>query len=451
MNPADAANLSGVATVYVENLHDAKPINQQDLKSIILDALNFVDENEEKLNLLENLREPYLFTSADLLQILEVTLSTKTRLEMINMIGPRLLDPKSKMLELTGRFRFAEDKLTVEEILKARAQTLNATALQQQQQQTSAMGGRGGSILGQGGGRGRGGSSRGRGAGRAGRGSLTPSVNMDTNKKPSKDQQSLTPVLEKEPVTPLPAAAVATTSTVATTQNATTVAGGSTVKGNDASSLAEKSGVGVPVAEAVVVVMEKEKEEKQPEISPEESSRGSSPSNTTGTTSTSSSSNNTTTSNNNSVSQIRPSSTCSTGTATGTGAGATPVTAAAAAVDKVDKPVADSPPPSQQQMQRRNSREMARPVSLHRRNSPDKYAAAFAPKRPAATATATVTSAPTSTTVPIVPSVVASSDATTTTAAAAAAAARSIRASNADAGSTTHRLVHGHHPIQRTI
>ena len=44
------------------------------------------------------------------------------------MIGPRLIDPKAKVSYFVDLFRFSEDKSVVEDILKARVNTLNATA-----------------------------------------------------------------------------------------------------------------------------------------------------------------------------------------------------------------------------------------------------------------------------------------------------------------------------------
>ena len=44
------------------------------------------------------------------------------------MIGPRLTDPKACSNEIMNRFRFAEEKEVVHDVLKARAQTLNSSA-----------------------------------------------------------------------------------------------------------------------------------------------------------------------------------------------------------------------------------------------------------------------------------------------------------------------------------
>ena len=46
---------------------------------------------------------------------------------MIGLIGPRLTDPNAKISIFTDMFRFSEDKKSVEDILKARTNTLNAS------------------------------------------------------------------------------------------------------------------------------------------------------------------------------------------------------------------------------------------------------------------------------------------------------------------------------------
>ena len=43
---------------------------------------------------------------------------------MIEIIGPRLTDPKQRAEDITNRFRFSEEKRVVQEVLKSRAHTL---------------------------------------------------------------------------------------------------------------------------------------------------------------------------------------------------------------------------------------------------------------------------------------------------------------------------------------
>jgi hypothetical protein len=134
--------------------------------------------NEAILWELDDQKTPYLFTSEALLKLLEVTTSVKTKITMIAMLGPRLVDPKSKMTTFLDIFRYAEEKARVEEILKARASTLSSAVFKQ----TTA--------IAPGAGRGRGGAGRGtgllggRGTPGSGRGSSKPtgsSSSLSTN------------------------------------------------------------------------------------------------------------------------------------------------------------------------------------------------------------------------------------------------------------------------------
>jgi hypothetical protein len=58
------------------------------------------------------------------MKIIMTTTSIRTKLAMIDMIGPRLTDPKAKMEEFLGLFRYADEKSKVEDVLKARSATL---------------------------------------------------------------------------------------------------------------------------------------------------------------------------------------------------------------------------------------------------------------------------------------------------------------------------------------
>ena len=90
-------------------------------------------------------RLSFLFTSDILLKFLNITPSVKTKLTMISMIGPRLIDPKTKYNDLVDLFRFAEEKEKVEDILKARIQTLNSSIFNKNVSVLSPGGGPGGS------------------------------------------------------------------------------------------------------------------------------------------------------------------------------------------------------------------------------------------------------------------------------------------------------------------
>lgn len=62
----------------------------------------------------------------ELIRLLDCIPSKKTQIAVIEMIGPRLTDPKKCSNEILNRFRFAEEKQTVQDILKARAVTQNS-------------------------------------------------------------------------------------------------------------------------------------------------------------------------------------------------------------------------------------------------------------------------------------------------------------------------------------
>lgn len=70
-------------------------------------------------------KDPYLFTSLQLEEIVCTTASLKTRLSMIALLGPRLIDPNGRITVFTDMFRFADDKRAVEEVLKSRANMLS--------------------------------------------------------------------------------------------------------------------------------------------------------------------------------------------------------------------------------------------------------------------------------------------------------------------------------------
>lgn len=111
------------------------------------------------------MKQPYLFSSEHLSKILEVTTSVRTRINMMAMIGPRLTDPKAKTAYFLGLFRYAEEKAQVEEILKARTQTMNSSIFSKGTDLRTGGAGRGAAGRGGRGGAGRGGAGRGRGTG----------------------------------------------------------------------------------------------------------------------------------------------------------------------------------------------------------------------------------------------------------------------------------------------
>lgn len=99
--------------------------------------------NEDRLNLLDVEKIPYLFSSSHLAELLEITPSVKTRLSMILMLGPRLTDPKAKVDYFLNLFRFSEEKEKVQVVLKARTTVLASLLFRQSGLNLSPVGGYG--------------------------------------------------------------------------------------------------------------------------------------------------------------------------------------------------------------------------------------------------------------------------------------------------------------------
>lgn len=118
------------SVVKVESLTDAKQISASEFEKF-LKQINNIEDNAELLLNIELLKLPYLFASTNLLKILEVTPSVKTRLSIISAIGPRLSDPTAKSDELVGLFRYSHDQASVTEVLKQRQHTLQASKFKQ--------------------------------------------------------------------------------------------------------------------------------------------------------------------------------------------------------------------------------------------------------------------------------------------------------------------------------
>ncbi len=156
------------------------------------------------------MKEPYLFSSGDLVKIVEVTSSLKTRIAMITMLGPRLSDPNSHVSTFTDMFRFNEDKKTVEEVLKARTNALNASQFTKKAAGSTLLrGGPGGR-----GGRGGGPAMAGRGGGAAVAGRSRPTVTRQlsnssmspkqgsSKKSPGKMAEEVKPVRKNPEICP---------------------------------------------------------------------------------------------------------------------------------------------------------------------------------------------------------------------------------------------------------
>ena len=93
----------------------------------LLDRLKACENNDDRLAILDREKVPFLFSSAQLMTMLDITLSVKTRLTMITQIGPRLTDPKAKSSQLIALFRYSEEKERVEAVLKARTKVVMAS------------------------------------------------------------------------------------------------------------------------------------------------------------------------------------------------------------------------------------------------------------------------------------------------------------------------------------
>lgn len=182
-----AVAASGSDALHFENLQDAKLISSTQFKETIIDVLkgttyvsqvisfppfpfpclntflsflSLSSDNEERIELLEDRRFPFLFTSEQLLELCALQTSQKTQMRFIEIIAPRLIDPAAKASALTGLFRFNNEKNQVEELLRNRGNAINKT-------KTSVPGGGSVSALARSGrGAGRGGAGRGVAAGR---------------------------------------------------------------------------------------------------------------------------------------------------------------------------------------------------------------------------------------------------------------------------------------------
>jgi hypothetical protein len=127
---------------------------------------------------LDDAKAPYLFTSDDLSKLIEVTTSIRTKISIMGQVGPRLVDPKSKTAYFTGLFRYAEEKCTVEEILKAREKTLASAVFANNVRTQSGRG-----FAGRGGGPAAGRGGPGRGTSRP-----TSSASVDTTHSANKSE-----------------------------------------------------------------------------------------------------------------------------------------------------------------------------------------------------------------------------------------------------------------------
>ena len=105
-------------------LHSAPHITKEELNNLYSDLLRLGD-NESRLRELEKRKSVYLFTSQNLLDLMRITESIKSKISIISIVGPRLTDPKERKEEILRVFRYTEQKEIVEKILKSRSKALD--------------------------------------------------------------------------------------------------------------------------------------------------------------------------------------------------------------------------------------------------------------------------------------------------------------------------------------
>lgn len=93
-----------VVQIKTENLVDANPITSDQLKDLKTTLLA-TEDNEERLHILEEHKVPYLFCSENMIELMEITPSVKTKISIVNLIGPRLTDPRNKMEQIVVSLR----------------------------------------------------------------------------------------------------------------------------------------------------------------------------------------------------------------------------------------------------------------------------------------------------------------------------------------------------------
>ena len=118
MQASASTPITGASTPKIEAITGT--LISDDTQKTLMAKMKDFGDNEERLKHLEEEKGSYLFSSNHLLELCTITNSKKTRLAMIEMIAPRLTDPKAKMTNLTDLFPYNEDKEKVTEWLKNR-------------------------------------------------------------------------------------------------------------------------------------------------------------------------------------------------------------------------------------------------------------------------------------------------------------------------------------------
>lgn len=147
--------------------------------------------NEERISKLDEVKQPHLFTSFQLETLCNLTPSLKTKLEFIKIVGPRLVDPATSISTFMDMFRYTEEKLQVEQVLKERTFVISKAQFTDTRRSSNILSSRGG---------------RGGAGGRGARSSLISNGNITPS----------TPVLESTSVSTVPATTGTTAGTTAT-------------------------------------------------------------------------------------------------------------------------------------------------------------------------------------------------------------------------------------------
>eukprot|EP01035_Chromulina_nebulosa_P028545 gene28545-37699_t len=122
---SSTAASSEFTAIKTESLSHARVILKEELNKL-LSSMNETEDNTLKLKIIDEGKKPYLFLSIHLVELLETTPSLKTKITIIKMIAPRLMDPRAKSEYFIGLFRFSEQKDIVKAALKSRMHTINS-------------------------------------------------------------------------------------------------------------------------------------------------------------------------------------------------------------------------------------------------------------------------------------------------------------------------------------
>ena len=89
--------------------------------------MNEAEDNEAKLAACHERAPKKLFSSAQILEVLETTPSVKTKLELVKtLLAPRCADPRDAASAVTAVFRFTAEKQAVQGALHSRERVVNS-------------------------------------------------------------------------------------------------------------------------------------------------------------------------------------------------------------------------------------------------------------------------------------------------------------------------------------